>query len=63
MVFTGQTPLHITMETDSKHLDEVVVIGYGTSRRKGITGSVVSVKVEESLSQQVQTVDQLLQGK
>lgn len=63
VVFTGQTPLHITMETDSKHLDEVVVIGYGTSRRKDITGSVVSVKVEESLSQQVQTVDQLLQGK
>jgi len=63
IVYSGQVQLNITMKTDSNELDEVVVIGYGTSRRKDITGSVVSVKLEESLSQQVQTVDQLIQGK
>ena len=51
------------METDTSQLDEVVVVGYGTQRRKDITGSVVSLKIEESLSQQVQTVDQVLQGR
>lgn len=63
IVFTGQTSLDVIMKTDMDQLDEVVVVGYGTQRRKDITGSVASVKVEETMSQQVQTVDQLLQGR
>lgn len=63
IVFTGKTKLNVTMKPDLNQLEEVVVIGYGTSRRKDITGSVAPVKIEETLSQQVQTVDQLLQGR
>ena len=32
---TSFAPLSITMETDSEFLDEVVVIGYGTVRKRG----------------------------
>ena len=59
----GNTPLKITLIEDSKTLDEVVVIGYGTSRRKDITGSVSSVKADELNSVASANVSQMLQGK
>lgn len=37
-----QTALSVTLIEDSQTLDEVVVIGYGTMRKKDVTGSVVS---------------------
>ncbi|TKB96610.1 SusC/RagA family TonB-linked outer membrane protein [Pedobacter cryotolerans] len=41
---TAQTaPMTIQLQTDQQSLNEVVVVGYGTQRRKDITGSVVSV--------------------
>jgi TonB-dependent starch-binding outer membrane protein SusC len=43
----GNGPLTITMDKQSKSLDEVVVIGYGTVRKRDLTGSVVSVKGDE----------------
>lgn len=39
----GRTDLHIIMEEDAELLDEVVVIGYGTTRREAVTGSVSSM--------------------
>ncbi|MEG1587215.1 MAG: carboxypeptidase-like regulatory domain-containing protein, partial [Bacteroidales bacterium] len=41
------TSLNITMDPDTKALDEVVVIGYGTVKKRDLTGAVVSVKSEE----------------
>ena len=38
----------IVMQTDVQALDEVVVIGYGTARRKDFVGSVSSVRLENS---------------
>ncbi|MEZ0607569.1 SusC/RagA family TonB-linked outer membrane protein [Fibrella sp. WM1] len=40
----GQTSLNVTLATDTKSLNEVVVVGYGTQRKETITGSVVAVK-------------------
>ncbi|HEX9957455.1 MAG TPA: SusC/RagA family TonB-linked outer membrane protein, partial [Fibrella sp.] len=40
----GQSTISITMATDTKSLNEVVVVGYGTQRKETITGSVVAVK-------------------
>lgn len=40
----GQSTVNITLATDTKSLNEVVVVGYGTQRRETVTGSVVSVK-------------------
>src|SRR5690606_19349128 len=39
--------LNVVMATDTKALDEFVVIGYGTQRRQEITSSVASVSSEE----------------
>lgn len=63
IVLKNQKPLHITLLEDIKSLDEVVVIGYGTSRKKDITGSISSVKAEELNSVSSSSVSQMLQGK
>lgn len=40
----GKSTVNITMGTDTKSLNEVVVVGYGTQRKETVTGSVASVK-------------------
>ena len=40
--------LAVTLKEDTQLLDEVVVIGYGTTTRKDFTGSVSSMKLENS---------------
>jgi TonB-linked SusC/RagA family outer membrane protein len=44
----NQTDFTITLLEDNLALDEIVVIGYGTAKRKDFTGSVASVKMEDS---------------
>ena len=44
----GGRMLVVSMKEDTQLLDEVVVIGYGTTTRKDFTGSVSSVKLESS---------------
>jgi len=44
----NQTNITIVLEEDIAGLDEVVVVGYGTAKRKDITGSVSSIKLEDS---------------
>jgi TonB-linked SusC/RagA family outer membrane protein len=43
-----QTSLNVVLKTDTKSLEELVVIGYGTTKRKDFTGSVSSLKMEGS---------------
>ena len=56
-------PLKVILREDSETLDEVVVIGYGTSRKKDITGAIASVKAEELNTVSSSSVSQMLQGK
>lgn len=51
------------MQPDNQVLDEVVVIGYGTSKRSDLTGSVVSVKSEELMQTPTSDVSQALAGR
>ena len=44
----NQSNMAITLIEDTQALDEVIVIGYGTAKRKDFTGSVSSVKLEDS---------------
>ncbi len=63
VAIAGRKNLEITLGEDSEVLDEVVVVGYGTSRKVDITGSVASVS-EETLRQGVAAnADQMLSGK
>lgn len=57
----GKTQLNVTLKADAIQLDEVVAIGYGTSRRKDLTGSVVSVKSEDLLKTPTSDVTQALE--
>lgn len=41
---SGNGPLTVKLLPDTKNLDEVVVIGYGTVKKRDLTGAVVSVK-------------------
>ncbi len=53
----------ITMEDDIASLDEVVVVGYGTQRRRDLTGSVSSVSAESIAAVPVATVTEAMTGK
>ncbi|WP_159727945.1 TonB-dependent receptor [Sphingobacterium sp. 18053] len=59
----NRTTLNISLQTEDNSLDEVVVIGYGTQKRKDLTGAVSSVKGEELAKVPVQNVAQALQGR
>ena len=44
---TSASPLHIVLKEDTKHLEEVVVVGYGTQKKVNLTGSVSSITAGE----------------
>ena len=59
----GQSVINVTLRASVSDLDEVVVVGYGTSRKRDLTGSVVSLQ-EKDFSQGVTSnALQLLNGK
>ncbi|MGN1229531.1 MAG: SusC/RagA family TonB-linked outer membrane protein [Prevotella sp.] len=62
-VKVGRQPVTVTLDEEANGLDEVVVIGYGTTRRKDVTGSVASVKAEDLNSVSSSSVSQMLQGR
>ncbi len=58
-----QSTINVTLEENTKLLNEVVVVGYGTMKRSDLTGSVVSVTADD-ISKSVSTsLDQALQGR
>ena len=64
VIYTGQDVLNVIMIADSKQMEEVVVVGYGTTKRRDLTGSVATIKTEDLLTEtNVASFDQLLSGK
>ena len=59
----GQTTINVTMEDDSQALEEVVVIGYGSVKRKDLTGSVATVNSDVLAAVPVANATEALQGK
>ncbi|TCD02850.1 TonB-dependent receptor [Pedobacter psychroterrae] len=53
----------VNMEAEINQLNDMVVVGYGTVKRKDLTGSVASVNVEEIKDVPFATIDQALNGK
>lgn len=60
-VGSGST-IDIALQQGSSDLDEVVVIGYGTQRKRNVTGSIVSVSSEDIAERQALNVFDALQG-
>lgn len=63
VVYTGQSTINITLEPESTSLDELVVIGYGTTKKKDLTGSVASVQGATIAKVPVPSVAQALTGR
>ncbi|NEW83042.1 MAG: TonB-dependent receptor [Mariniphaga sp.] len=59
----NKTTVNVVMEETAIGLDEVVAIGYGTQKRKDLTGAFGQVKSEELTKTAVVGLDQALQGK
>ena len=55
--------INVVLESDSKMLDEVVAIGYGTMKKSDLTGSVTSIKSDALQKTPAAGLDQALQGR
>ncbi|MFI5162251.1 MAG: SusC/RagA family TonB-linked outer membrane protein [Sphingobacteriales bacterium] len=62
-VGTSVLTVDFSLKPDSKNLNEVVVIGYGTVKSKDVTGSVAVVSAKDFNQGAVTTPEQLIQGK
>lgn len=57
-----ETLLKIVMQEDTKSLEEVVVVGYGTQKKVNLTGAVSSITAEELANKPVMSTAQALAG-
>ena len=55
--------VNVVLQEEDNSLEEVVVVGYGTKKKKDLTGSIVSVSAEEIASRPVVNAVQAMQGK
>lgn len=59
----GRRSFDITLASTSAQLNEVVVIGYGTARKKDLTGAVTTVGAKDFQKGLISTPEQLIAGK
>ena len=63
VAINGQTVINVALRADQTFLDEVVVVGYATVKRRDLLGSVSSVGADKLAEQPVTSVSQALSGK
>jgi TonB-linked SusC/RagA family outer membrane protein len=59
----ARSVIDVTMAEDIARLDEVVVVGYGTVKKRDLTGAVSSIQTKDLGNSSVTNVGQLMQGK
>lgn len=59
---SSQKVINVTMKEDTEELEEVVVIGYGTAKKKDLTGAISSVKTESLERESPRSVQDLLRA-
>ncbi len=59
----GQSVIDVVLQADAQALDEVVVVGYGTVRKKDVTGAVETLKAKDFNQGVTSSPQQLLQGR
>lgn len=60
---SGRAFIEVALQEDVEALDEVVVVGYGTMRKKDVTGAVSSVRTEDITKNATSNVMQAIAGK
>lgn len=63
VVVNGKTNLNVMLHEDTEALDEVVVIGYGTMKKRDLTGAIAQVRAEEITKTNSPNIGAALQGK
>ena len=63
IALNGRTEINVVLVASTQQMEQVVVVGYGTQRRRDLTGSITSVTGAELAKQPVLTATQALQGK
>ena len=58
----GKTTINVELSSDAKNLDEVIVVGYGTQKKKDVTAAVVTVDVSKRKDIPATSVSQMLIG-
>ena len=61
--YTGQQTINVALAPDTAVLEEVVLIGYGSTRRQDATGAVEQISTEEFNKGAIVSPEQLIQGK
>ncbi len=59
----GKTSLSITLKEDQEMLDEVVVVGYGVTKKRDLAGAITSLKTDEIKAGVVTSTAQFLKGR
>ena len=59
----GRTTINVSLSEDVQALDEVVVIGYGSARKRDLTGSIASINAEEIANRPSSNLLASIQGK
>jgi iron complex outermembrane receptor protein len=59
----GRNEFKIALSETSGNLNEVVVVGYGTTRKRDLTGAVASISSKDFVKGAIQTPEQLIAGK
>lgn len=60
---TGKTTIDVSLVISNSQLGEVVVTGYGSAKKRDVTGSITSIKAKDFNQGIVTAPDQLIQGK
>ena len=60
---TGNSPITISLVASQINLNEVVVVGYGSVRKKDLTGAIATVSSKDFVKGALQTPEQLIAGK
>ena len=58
----GKTAVEVVLEEDTKTLEEVVVVGYGTARKSDLTGSMSSIQGSNLTTRSTQQISTAMQG-
>lgn len=62
-VGSGSVVEPVQLKEKTTELDDVVVVGYGTQRKRDVTGSVASISAEQVAETPIARADQILQGR
>ena len=62
VIVGGKTTINITLEEETFGIEEVVAIGYGTARKKDLTGSITQIRPDRIANENPKTIQDVLRG-